>query len=100
MQIVAIDFHPVQHREMATLRIHSSLAVGLTDATAIELIPGRTLTTDDADRLMAWSLSCDNPAGQRAALARMVSNLIVLGHGATLTAVSQHSTSFWEATAR
>lgn len=79
-----------------TLRLHESLVAGLRSTGALH---GDRLSTSDAAALTAWANTCDNPSGQRAALARMVAGVALFGNGAVLTLepVTAARTGFWGA---
>lgn len=79
------------------LMMHDSLWLGLRSATGIN---GDVLGHEHAGLLNSWADDvCDNPSGQRAALARAVASLITV---AGMLAVTQETPApprdFWEAT--
>jgi hypothetical protein len=56
-------------RDMFHLELHEAVFEALVEAGAV------TSGLFDADRLESWADGCDNPAGQRAAMARAIAQL-------------------------
>lgn len=84
-------------KPMFQLRLHQSLVSGLFGAVGIS--DSGVIDAEDADQLERWADHvCDNPTGQRAAIARMIANAIRAGNGLEVkpepaTAVG----TFWDA---
>lgn len=84
---------------MLKMSLHRSLVEGMRGT---GVLPMRAnLTEEDATRLEVWSQHCDNPGGQKAALARALAELIRVGDGVTLVAGTTPVTgNFWDAVAQ
>jgi hypothetical protein len=86
-------------RSMLSLCLHESIVRGLRSAGALG--DATQLTAGDAEQLLTWADSCDNPHGQRAAAARLVANTVLVGGGAEVAvSAAGEPTGFWEAAAR
>lgn len=82
---------------LVVLQMHDSLWSGLRVATGIR---DGVLSHTDAGLLNTWADDvCDNPGGQRAALARAVASLIAVGGTLRVELETRKfSGDFWEAT--
>lgn len=83
---------------MLELRLHESLYKGLLQAAGLR--NNQVLTDSESDRLERWADTCDNPSGQRAALARTLANLLRVSRLVVLREVPEHRPGgLWEAVA-
>lgn len=89
-----------QLRDLLTMRIHGSVIEALRN---VDALPDSSFLTEDAvPGLRNWAANSPNPNGQRAALARALAELIVVGGGARLEKITYPSRqpNFWEASSR
>jgi hypothetical protein len=85
--------------EMLSVRVHASLIAGLRTRGALG--SNERLSTLDAGQLLEWAERCENPGGQRAAVARLLANVIVAGNGAVLVGADDIAGGgFWSSVAR
>lgn len=84
---------------MLALRLHASLAAGLFEAARID--PTVVLGPAHAATLDEWAATCENPAGQKADLARAVAGLIRVSVALDVASdTPARSGGFWERVAQ